>query len=351
MDEGQAPAETRNAPPTAPLPRRPVRLRDIADLVGVDVSTVSRVLNSSSQVAVRPETRRRIFEAATRLGYRPNSAARSLKTARSMTIGLLVPNLFNVAYAAIAQGADERAAATGYALTVLSGSVSERISALNGRIDGLLVATATADTPVPPGVDPGLPVLLVNRAERGAAPSVTVNDEAGISMATDYLVSLGHTQIGHVAGPQNTDTARRRRQGFLETMRGAGLAVDEGLIAEGPYTEAGGYAATLRLLAHDPRPTALVASTLTVAIGAMAAVRRSGLQIPTDVSVVGYDDVPLAAYLDPPLTTVRMPLREMGGHAVDMLIGLIEGRRVDSVKLDIPPELIVRGSAGPPSRG
>jgi LacI family transcriptional regulator len=331
--------------------RRPVRLRDIADLVGVDVSTVSRVLNNSTRASVRPDTRRRILEAASRLGYQPNTAARSLKAARSMTIGLFVPSLFNVAYASIAAGADERASTTGYALTVLSGSVGERMAALNGRLDGLLLANATAESPLPPGLDPTLPVLLVNRGEAGRAPSLTVDDEAGSVTATDYLISLGHTRIAHAAGPQNTDTARRRRLGFVAALERAGIPLDERVIAEAPYTEAGGYASTLRLLALEPKPTAIVASTLTVAIGAMAAIRRSGLAIPGDVSIVGYDDVSLAAYLDPPLTTVRMPLREMGSHAVDMLIDLIAGRPVDSTRLDIPPELIVRASAAPPRHG
>lgn len=327
-----------------------VRLRDVAARAGVDISTVSRALNDDPGLSIRPATRRRIFDAAAELGYRPNSAARTLKTARTMALGLVVPDLNNVVYASVTEGAEERALASGYVLVVAPGSMAERVPMLEGRVDGLLVATATSDTAAALSMIERTPVVLVNRRESGSIPSVTVDDEAGAVMATSYLISLGHREIAHIAGPQNTDTARRRKNGFLSAMRQHSLQVEHRWVVEAPYSESGGYAAALRILAGERPPTALFATNLTTTIGAMAAIRRTGLRIPDDVSIVGYEDAPLAVFLDPPLTTVRMPLREMGTQAVDLLLSKMVGDDdVGDLMLDIPPELILRASAAPPA--
>jgi LacI family transcriptional regulator len=201
---------------------------------------------------------------------------------------------------------------------------------------------------VPEHVPRTMRAVLINRREAGSIPSVTVDDEMGAAQATKYLIELGHRRLGHVAGPQNTDTARRRKAGFVESLLANGLPLEERWVAQGPYSESGGYSAALRILKRKPRPTALFATNLMTTIGAMAAIRRLGLRIPGDISIVGYDDSPLAMYLEPPLTTVRMPLREMGAHAVDVLLSVIAGEKVDDVMLDIPPELVVRGSAAAP---
>jgi LacI family transcriptional regulator len=325
-----------------------VRLRDVAELARVDISVVSRTLNDHPRLSIRPETRQRILDAAAELGYRPNSAARSLKLAKTMALGLIVPDVRNVAYAAITEGAEERALETGYVLVVAPGSITERVRMLEGRVDGLLIATATSEWIVPEHVPRTMRAVLINRREAGSIPSVTVDDEMGAAQATKYLIELGHRRLGHVAGPQNTDTARRRKAGFVESLLANGLPLEERWVAQGPYSESGGYSAALRILKRKPRPTALFATNLMTTIGAMAAIRRLGLRIPGDISIVGYDDSPLAMYLEPPLTTVRMPLREMGAHAVDVLLSVIAGEKVDDVMLDIPPELVVRGSAAAP---
>jgi LacI family transcriptional regulator len=328
--------------------KRNARLRDVAAAAGVDASVVSRVLSGDARLSVRPETRQRVLEAASRLNYRPNTAARTLKTARTMAIGMLVPDLANVNYATIAQGAEERAAAAGYMLLVASGSASERMAGLHGRIDGLLIGMATRETPRLGDFGGGMPALLVNRREPCGIPSVTVDDEAGAALATGYLVSLGHRRVGHVAGPQNADTARRRLGGFASALRAAGVAVSPESIAETSFDEAGGHVAATRLLRLDPPPTALFVGNVRAAVGAMAAARRLGLRIPEDVSIVAFHDAPFVPYLDPPLTTVRMPLEEMGRHAVDNLLELIGGRAVQDELVATPPELVVRASAAPP---
>jgi LacI family transcriptional regulator len=328
----------------ADLPR-PTRLKDVAEAAGVDASVVSRILTGDRELSVRPETRRRVLDAAARLNYRPNRAARTLKTTRTMAIGMIVPELDNVAYATIAQGADRQASKAGYALLVATGSVRDRLRALEGRIDGLLVGVATSETLQVGELGGSLPTILVNRREAVGVASVTVDDGQGAAAAVAYLASLGHRRIGHVAGPQNSDTGRRRLQGYRLELVKQRLEFRPERVAEASYDEAGGAMAADRLLALDPPPTALFVANVRAAIGAMAAARRHDLRIPDDLSVVGFHDAPVAGYLDPPLTTVRMPLGEMGAQAVESLLGLLEGRRVEDVCVATPPELVLRGSA------
>jgi LacI family transcriptional regulator len=335
--------------PHAQAPRRgAARLRDVAEAAGVDTSIASRILSGDSALTVRPDTRRRVLEAAARLAYRPNTAARALKTRKTMAIGMIVPELTNVAYATIATGADERASRAGYALLVATGSVRDRLDAIDGRIDGLLVGIATSETVRMGDLGGALPTVLVNRHELLGLPSVTVDDEAGCVLGTEHLLSLGHRHIGHVAGPQNSDTGRRRRAGYVRALRGAGIEPAPDWIVEASYDEAGGELAASRLLRSSPRPTALLVANIRAAIGALAAARRLGLVVPDDVSLVGFHDAPVAMYLDPELTTVKMPLREMGSAAVESLLAILEGREVDDVRIQTPPELVVRASTAPP---
>jgi LacI family transcriptional regulator len=188
----------------------------------------------------------------------------------------------------------------------------------------------------------------VNRKEPGEIASVIVDDEAGAALAIRHLLELGHRRIAHVAGPQDADTARRRLRGYRAALRLGGVEAAPESVAEASYDEAAGHLAAAALLRLRPRPTALFAANIRIAIGTLSAVRRARLRVPEDVSVVGFDDTPLASYLDPPLTTVRMPLEELGSVAAESLLREIGGRRAESVMVDIPPELVVRGSAAPP---
>jgi LacI family transcriptional regulator len=327
---------------------RPVRLRDVAAAARVDASVASRVLNGDTRLSIRPETRLRILDAAARMNYRPNRAARALKTARTTAIGMLVPDLGNPAFALIALGAERRAAVAGHTLFVARGSFPDSLFQLQGRVDGVLVAAATSDAAYRRNLLGGLPAVLVNRKEPGDLASVVVDDEAGAALAVRYLTELGHRRIAHVAGPQNADTARRRLRGYQSALKGAGLELRREWIGEAAFDEAAGHLAATRLLRVRPRPTALFAANLRIAIGTLSAVHRAGLRIPDDVSVVGFDETPLAAYLDPPLTTVRMPLEELGSIAVETLFEEIAGRGPESLVVSIPPELVVRASAGRP---
>jgi DNA-binding LacI/PurR family transcriptional regulator len=327
----------------------PARLRDVADRAGVDPSLVSRVLSGSLPFSIREETRERIVTAAAELDYRPNAQARALRRRRSMLIAMIVPSLSNVVYERIHAGASERAAELGYSLVVATGSADDFPDLLHGQVDGLLLAVASkrhAPVVVPRGIR--LPIVLINRAEENGLASVTVDDAAGARLATQHLFDLGHRRVGHVAGPSELDTGRRRLTGFLAACREHGCEPDDDLIVEGGYSEQEGFAAMRVLLDRPDRPTAVFVANLQAAIGALAAARQLGLRVPVDVSVASLHDAPLAEYLDSPLTTVRMPLEEMGRRAIDLVLAPRDG--AGSVRMESPPVLVVRDSTSlPPS--
>ena len=320
-------------------------MKDVAAEAGVDTSLVSRLLSGDETLSVRPETEQRVMAAVRRLDYRRNPAARTLKTARTMALGMVIPDLRNVIYTEIAQGAEERAVAAGYVLLITGGAAKLRTEVLEDRVDGLLYAIATAES-VPAMNAPGSPpAIMINRRGPGGSPSVVVDDQAGVALGTRYLISLGHRYIAHIAGPQNVDTARRRRRGFVNAMAEAGLDTPAEYIVESTFNEVGGATAAAALVRLDPRPTAIIAANSVSAVGAMAAVRTCrAWTVPGDISIVGLHDIPQAAYLNPPLTTVRMPLAELGSRSVDLLLSMIAGTAGDDMMVATPPELIVRGS-------
>lgn len=325
-----------------------VRIRDVAAAAGVDASVVSRVLSGDDRLSVKPETRQRVLDAVERLQYRPNRAARTLRTATTMALGIVVPDLANATYAEISRGAEAESARHGYILLIVMGSLFERLRLLEGRVDGLLYAIATSETLDRERIPEGPPSLLVNRHEPGMGPSVTVDDAGAARMATGYLADLGHRAIAHISGPPHTDTARRRAAGYSSELSDRGIAVPGQWIVASSFDEAGGYRAATELLTNDPRPTAIFVANTRAAIGAVAAAHALGIAIPRDLSIVGFDEIPIADYLQPPLTTLRRPLAQMGARAVQLLLELIEGGSVESEMLATPSELVVRGSTGPP---
>lgn len=335
---------------------RPVRLVDVAHRAGVGTSIASRVLNGDPTVSIRPETRERILEAARELNYRPNAFARGLKLARTMTLGMVIPNLAHPVNAEIIRGAERRAASVGYVMLLAdaeefhqAGEAFRRLL-LERRVDGLLIASAsTTEEVLRDLAREALPFVIVNRRVRGVGPSITVDDARGMELAVEHLVSIGHRRIGHVTGPADADTARRRLEGFRSGMRSAGLQVRSALIAEARFDEEGGFRAMGQLLSVKPRPTAVTVWSLAAAVGALAAARRAGVDLPRELSVIAFHDAPIAAYLDPPLTTVRMPLRELAETSVDCLLRLVEGQTIENVVIRTPPELIQRASAVPPA--
>ncbi len=338
-----------------PAQRTVVRLADVARTAKVGSSIASRILNGDPTASVRPETRERILAAARDLNYRPNALARGLKTAKTMTLGMVIPHLAYPVNAELIRGSERAAAAAGYVMLLAdadefmqSGEAYRRLL-LEQRTDGLLIASASTTEPFLEELSShGLPFVLVNRRSARVGPSVTVDDVLGMRTAVGHLVELGHLRIALITGPADADTAQRRLLGFRRGMSAAGLEVHQDYVVEAAYQEEAGLLAMKQLLKLVQPPTAVLVWSFAAAVGAFAAARQVGARIPDDISVIGFHDVPLAEYLDPPLTTVRMPLGEMAEKSVDMVLRLIAGHNVRSVIIKTRPQLVERASTGRP---
>lgn len=333
--------------------RRP-RLRDVAALAQVDPSVVSRLVNNDPKLNIAPATRRRVEEAIVTLGYRPNMMARGLRMARMWTIGLIVPALSNPMYAHIVRAAEARAAERGYGI-VLGSQVGVRTEEtfsrmlLNGRVDGLLVASATLDDAFIRSLvhENAGPVVLVNRRVKGIASSVVVDDTAGSRLVTRHLLEAGHRRIAYLSGPEDIDTSARRLRGFEEAMREAGV-LDPLDIPAGGWNPPAGYRAAQRLLTEHRDVTAVFASTMLLGVGALKAFHEAQVAVPGRLSVMCLHDDEILDYTFPPLTTVRMPLEDLGRAAVDELISRTEGNEGTDLLIPGPGELVERGSVSPP---
>jgi LacI family transcriptional regulator len=335
-------------------------LAAVARAAGVDTSTVSRVLRSDPAVRVRPETRARIMAVADELGYAPNLIARSLVTRKSMTLGLIIPSAANVVYEEIIRGAEAAAREAGYVLLLSEstdlGAVDSayRELVLGGRVDGLLIASGTSHDSLPQLVRKRAGnCLVLNRRIRGPIPSIIEDDEGGMARGVDKLIALGHTRVACIAGPADVDTAARRLAGFKEAMRAAGLPVRRGYVQRAPFDEAGGHEAMLRLLHLAQPPTAVAVSSLVAATGALAACHSAGVAVPGKLSVIAFHDAKVAQYLTPSLSTIWMPLFELGETATRQLVDMINGQSVPQFRRlqDPQPRVIQRASIGPPPEG
>ncbi len=321
-------------------------LADVAREAGVHPATVSRILNRAPDLSIRPATRERVERIAAEQGYRPNAMARGLRLSSAGALGLLVPSLRNPVYAHIIRGAFRRAWEDGLVvLLVEDGGGEETAQAYERlvrerRIDGLLVASARPGSPLlerPEASD--LPIVFVNRRHPGAGQSVSMREEDAGALAARHLFELGHTDLAHLAGPADLDTAQRRTRGFTEAARAAGATV---AVAHSEFDEAGGFAAMRELL--EAAPTGVFVSNLNQAVGALAGARAAGRSVPRDVSLITYDDDPVGEYLDPPLTAVRMPLAELGAAAVECILDRMRGGSRDDVVVPTAPELVRRAS-------
>ncbi|MCU1668456.1 MAG: transcriptional regulator, LacI family [Blastococcus sp.] len=345
-------ASPHTLPAVAPRPT----LRDVATAAGVHPATASRALNEATRVLVRPATVERVREVAAALGYQVNPIARSLKTSRSETVGVLVPDLTNPLFPPIVRGIEDALAEAGYtALTANTDNDPARTASsfavMQARqVDGFIIATALLDDPlVHEAAQRGVPMVLVNRQTEHLDASVVAGDDAtGIARTIDHLVELGHRDIAHVAGPLTVSTGAVRLRAFRSAMQHHGLPDDRIVVADS-YSEAAGRTAALELLAGQP-PTAVVAGNDLLAIGCYDALEESGLRCPDDVSVVGFNDMPLVSRLRPPLTSVRVPQYELGVEAARLLLDRLSGRTPTARVVLLPVSLVVRGSTAPPSR-
>lgn len=328
----------------------------IARALGVAPSTVSRALNPASRHRVGEETARRVLAKAAEVGYEPNRAAVSLRTSRTATIGLVVPRLTDQVVAVMSEAAEDTARRAGYQLITTSTRdrperEGEIVAFLRARdVDGFILATATLDDHVVRGLAAAdTPFILLNRKVEGH-PAVAGDDELGGYLATRHLIARGHRRIGYIAGPLSTSTAADRGRGYRRAHREAGLDVDERLIVESTYRAEGGTAAAAHLLSSPEPPSAIFAVTDATAIGAMAVARDVGLKVPDDIAVIGYNDSDIASLLTVPLSSVRLPLAEMGRRAVELLLQWIDSGHPPASEV-MAPQLMVRASSAVDVRG
>jgi LacI family transcriptional regulator len=342
-----------------PLSERPATLRDVAAAARVHPATASRALNPGTRLLVSEETARRVTEAAERLGYRPNPVARSLRTRRSHTVGVLIPDLNNPLFPPIVRGLEDRLAEHGYVALIGNTDADlnkERLvfDQMRARhVDGFVMATATLRSPIlAEAAEADLPVVLMNRTAQGFPfSSVAVDNEQGLRAAVAHLAALGHERIGHVAGPQEISTGASRLRGFLDGMQAHGLAGGESqVVYASAYSIEEGVRCCGELLAANRDLTAIVAANDMLAVGCYGALDDLGMRCPDDVSVIGFNDMPFIDRLRPPLSTVRFPHYQLGTEAAKLLLERIDSGDGPVKILYLAPELVARGSTAPAGR-
>ncbi len=332
-------------------------LEQIAKLAGVSRSTVSRVVNDDPNV--RDEVRQRVWRVIRETGYQPHAAARSLVTRRTQIIGVIIPEsvttlftdpFFSLLLAGITAACNENR----YHLMLSLFNSPEGSDAIYQRVlrsaylDGVIVASATGDDPlIPRLLRDSIPFVLVGRHLDKRVTYVDVDNVSGARMATEHLIRLGHKRIATVTGPMSMLSAQDRLTGYKQALEAHGLPVDSSLIAEGDYREGGGIAAVRRLLPASP--TAIFVASDVMAVGVLKALRQEGREVPGDIAITSFDDLPVATAVQPALTTVRQPIDDLGRTAVQLLLDLIH-RPPDATsvpqRLVLPTELVVRGSCG-----
>ncbi|MFM8595026.1 MAG: LacI family DNA-binding transcriptional regulator [Chloroflexota bacterium] len=328
-----------------------VTIKDVAAKAGVSTATVSRAMSGNGQV--NEETRLRVLAAVEELGYVPNAFARGLKTRQSRLIGMILPDIEDPFFAQIAAGIEKIALDHGF--QVLYGNSLGRIereakhieTMLSRNVDGFILSTA--DDPLPPAkhlLDMGIPCVLLDDVPKGSpVDGVQVDNFIGMRMLVDHLLDLGHRRIGFIAGRVPSQPARERIDGFCERFVARGLPVPDDLIRPGGWAAEEATTRTLRLLEDHPETTALIGSSTMLTVGLMRGLRAAGLRVPEDVSVASFDDVPIAADLNPFLTAVRQPVDAMCAAVCDLLNGRIFGtRKGDPELVVVPPDLHVRVS-------
>lgn len=308
-------------------------IKDVAKKAGVHPSVVSRVLNKDVTLKIKKETRERILETVNELGYVPNHAARNLKKNQTNMIGMIIPDFSNPVYSSIIHGAENKAAQEGYTLLVYSKkhiakSHSSFSHLIEGRIDGLLIATLELDDKALKELaELDKPFILVNRSAEGFDNYVLLDDEHAGYIAADHLISLGHTKIAHITGPFETGTGLKRYYGFKNRLETAGINLTPEYVRKGQYSLESGHEQMNHLLKLQEPPTAVFTANIMIALGAMRAAQENGLTIPDDISIIGMHDVAFAPTLNPSLTTVNMPLYEMGEAAMQKIIENIRTKR------------------------
>ena len=339
--------------PGSALPDR-VSIKDIARVAGVSHSTVSRALADSSLVA--PETKRRIQHIAREMGYTPSAIARGLVTKRTATIGLVVTTIADPFIAEVVRGVEENALDNGYSV-ILSNSNAEPERELacvrtlrEKRVDAIIVTSSRVGRLYVPLLEElGIPVVLINNQHEGRyMHSVRTDNHRGGRLVGEHLLSLGHRRIAYISGPPNAHSSLERLEGGRFALQKHGLDILDDWVAPGNGRANGGQTGVDILLQRSPHPTAIFCYNDMTAIGALQAIKSAGLRVPDDLSLIGYDDIAFATFVDPPLTTVAQAKYTLGQRAMDLTLNLLNEQE-EAGDIVLVPRLVKRASCAPPS--
>ncbi|WP_313222072.1 LacI family DNA-binding transcriptional regulator [Stutzerimonas nitrititolerans] len=325
-------------------------IRKVAELAGVSVATVSRTLRTPERVS--PQTRDRVHSAVEQAGYRPNLMAVQFRSRKTRNLVVLVPVIANVFFARVISGIQEAAQSFNYRVLLCDTRGREEVETAYAELvhahqaDGVIQLRAFNPFGKTCRHGDSLPPM-VNACEvldAPPCPSVRLDNRAAARAMTEHLLALGHRRIGLIKGPQGSPLTRERIAGYEDALREAGIVPDPELLCRGNFTLQAGYEAAGLLMRCADRPTAIFCENDEMAIGAIQRIRQCGLRVPQDVSVAGFDDIPFAAFCDPPLTTIAQPAEAFGRHAVEMLVAQFEQHPLDTPHLILPYSLVVRGS-------
>jgi DNA-binding LacI/PurR family transcriptional regulator len=325
-------------------------IKDVAELAGVHPSTVSRVINNDSRISEK--TKEKVILIINKLGYTPNAIARGLKTKRTYTLGMLIPDITNPFFAEIARGVEDAASKNNFNVILCNTDdklKKERtyLQILRGkRVDGFILGTAhIKDKSILELEKNKFPYILVSRNIEGLEKNcIIVDDIEGGKIATEYLIKLGHRRIAHITGPLQTRSALNRLKGYKLALKKYEIEYRDELVGEGDFKIKGGYQIMKRFLKLSEPPAAIFAANDLLALGAMQAIQKKNFHIPEDFCVVGFNDIELASFVYPALTTIRQPMLEMGAIAVKMLLRIIEEGEFNQRKIVLKPKLIIRES-------
>jgi LacI family transcriptional regulator len=327
-------------------------LTDVAKAAGVSIATASRVL-TSADYPVADATRQKVLNAAHLLGYQPNLVARSLRTDRTHTIGVIADDLLSPFTPPILRGIQDFLKTIGYLALIVNSDWDPAIeheamhTLLSRAVEGIIFVESGHLAPTKELEESGKPFVFVHRLFGSSIPnSIVPDDFGGATVAVEHLLALGHSRIAHLAGPQGWHSARRRREGYTATLLRHGITPDPALLVDGDWEYEGGEAAATRLLAVTPRPTAIFVANDEMSLGAIAAIRRAGLRVPQDIALVSYDNRRYSRTIRPKLTTVSLPAYQMGYHAGELLWAKLQGEAVAGDEVRILGRLYVRESCG-----
>lgn len=328
-------------------------IRDVAAAAAVSPSTVSHVINDTRYVA--PDTRERVLKAITDLNYSHNRLARSLRNRSTQTFGVLVPNSANPYFAEVLLGIEDACFEAGY--NIMLGNANDDPARelsylkvlLSRQVDGMiLISTGALAESLALLASHHTPVVMVDRSANMPYTDVIYTDNhVGGALATQHLIEYGHRRIACITGPSHLTPSADRVAGYHEAMRRAGLPVASGWVISGDFQSTSGFIASQTLLAHSQRPTAIFACNDLMAIGVLRAAHEAGLRVPADLSVVGYDDIALASYVVPPLTTIAQPSQQLGLEAVERLIQRVRNPNSPVTQSMLPVSLVQRESSAP----